>query len=135
LSEETNIHRTLFDVCVVGSGAAGGVLAARLAAKGLRVIVVEGGPRVDTRTAFNTHALPFHFKDRKMPVMVPGVAGFDDQRTRGVGGKTLLWNAVAWRLGPRDFKGYTRKGAGADGPIDDEDMAPYYDLIVRDIGD
>ena len=131
---QTNVHNTIFDVCVVGSGAAGGVLSARLAARGLRVIVVEGGPRVDTTTAFNTHALPFHFKDRRMPVMVPGVAAFENHRTCGVGGKTLLWNAVSWRLSQRDFKGRTREGAGADWPIDYPDLAPYYEAIEREIG-
>ena len=113
-----NVNTTVFDVCVVGSGAAGGTLSSRLARQGLNVIVLEGGPRIDTHRAFNTHAMPYEFPNRKMPVMVPGVAGFEDERTRGVGGKTLLWNAVAWRQGPRDFKGYSLEGAGADWPIE-----------------
>jgi choline dehydrogenase-like flavoprotein len=124
----------VYDVCIVGSGAAGGTLSARLARGGLDVIVVEGGPKVDTRTAFNTHAMPYDFRDRKVPVMAPGVAGFEDERTRGVGGKTLLWNAVAWRLSPRDFKGYTFEGAGVDWPIEYLDLAPYYDQIEREVG-
>ena len=131
---QINIHKTVFDVCVVGSGAAGGVLSSRLAARGLNVIVVEGGPKVDTRAAFPTHSMPFDFKNRKMPVMMPGVAGFEDERTRGVGGKTLLWNAVSWRLSHRDFKGYTLEGAGEDWPLDYSDLAPYYDQIEREIG-
>ena len=121
---QINIHKTVFDVCVVGSGAAGGVLSSRLAARGLNVIVVEGGPKVDTRAAFPTHSMPFDFKNRKMPVMMPGVAGFEDERTRGVGGKTLLWNAVSWRLSHRDFKGYTLEDAGEDWPLDYSDLAP-----------
>ena len=112
-----NLDKTTFDVCVVGSGAAGGTLSARLARAGLDVIVVEGGPKIDTRTAFNTHAMPYEFRNRKVPIMSPGTEGFEDQRTRGVGGKTLLWNAVAWRMGARDFKGYSLEGAGADWPI------------------
>jgi len=131
---QINIHKTVFDVCVVGSGAAGGVLSSRLAARGLNVIVVEGGPKVDTRAAFPTHSMPFDFKNRKMPVMMPGVAGFEDERTRGVGGKTLLWNAVSWRLSHRDFKGYTLEEAGEDWPLDYSDLAPYYDQIEREIG-
>src|SRR5437870_4771779 len=94
-----------YDVCVVGSGAAGGTLSASLARKGVDVIVVEGGPKVDTHTAFNTHAMPFQFVNRSIPTMRPGVPGFDSERSRGVGGKSLLWNAVSWRLSQRDFKG------------------------------
>lgn len=128
------VNSTLFDVCVVGSGAAGGTLSSRLARRGLNVVVVEGGPRIDTSRAFNTHAMPYDFTSRRMPVMVPGVAGFEDERTRGVGGKTLLWNAVAWRQGHRDFKGRSLEGAGMDWPIDYSDLAPYYDQLEEEVG-
>src|SRR5205085_5895791 len=49
----------VYDVIIVGSGAAGGTLSAHLAQKGADVAVVEGGPPVNTRTDFNTHAMPF----------------------------------------------------------------------------
>jgi choline dehydrogenase-like flavoprotein len=51
-----------------------------------------------------------------------------------VGGKTMLWNAVALRFSPRDFKGKTYEGAGDDWPIDYKELAPYYDAIEREIG-
>jgi choline dehydrogenase-like flavoprotein len=123
-----------FDVVIVGSGASGGTLAAHLARQGARVAIVEGGPRIDTRTDFNTHAMPFDFPARHIPIMRPGKAGFEDERSRGVGGKTMLWNAVALRFGPRDFKGRTREGAGEDWPIDYADLAPYYEAIEREVG-
>jgi len=66
-----NVNQTIFDVCVVGSGACGGTLSSRLARAGLNVIVLEGGPKIDTNRAFNTHALPYEFKDRKIPIMAP----------------------------------------------------------------
>lgn len=131
---ELNIYKTVFDMCVVGSGAAGGTLAARLAAKGLRVIVVEGGPRINTGTDLNTHALPYDFRNRKVPLTAPATTALKDERARGVGGKTLLWNGVALRFSHRDFKGHSLEGAGVDWPLDYEGLAPYYDQIEREIG-
>ena len=126
--------KRLYDVLVVGSGASGGTLAAHLARQGVDVAVIEGGPKLDSRTAFNTHAMPFDFADRHIPVMRPGVAGFESERSRGLGGKSLTWNAVAWRLSHRDFKGRSIDGAGEDWPIDYSDLAPYYDRIEREVG-
>src|SRR5271170_2021422 len=123
-----------YDVCIVGSGAGGGTLSAHLARRGVDVVVVEGGPKVNTRTAFNTHAMPYQFENRHIPTMKPGVPGFDSERSRGVGGKTMLWNAVAWRLSHRDFKGRSFDGAGADWPIDYPDMKPWYDAIENEVG-
>jgi choline dehydrogenase-like flavoprotein len=80
----------IYDVCIAGSGAAGGTLASHLARRGVDVIVIEGGPKINTRTAFNTHAMPFDFPNRHIPTMRPGVEGFNSERSRGVRGKTML---------------------------------------------
>jgi choline dehydrogenase-like flavoprotein len=124
----------IYDVVIVGSGAAGGTLASHLARRGVDVCIVEGGPKVNTRTDFNTHAMPYEFANRHIPTMKLGKQGFDSERSRGVGGKTMLWNAVALRYSHRDFKGKSIDGGGADWPIDYSDLAPYYDRIEREVG-
>lgn len=123
-----------YDVVVVGSGAAGGVLASRLARLGARVAILEGGPKIDSREAFHTHTMPYEFKLRRVPITREGDLGFSGERVRAVGGKTLLWNAVALRLSQRDLEGYTREGVGADWPISYGDLEPYYTQIEASVG-
>ncbi len=75
-----------FDVVIVGSGASGGTLASHLARRGVRVAIVEGGPRVNTRTDFNTHAMPFDFPNRQIPTML--VRGVFPASVASAGGAT-----------------------------------------------
>ena len=128
------MQQKIYDVVVIGSGAGGGTLSSRLANLGADVLVLEGGPQVNTRTDFNTHAMPFEFQNRHIPTMRPGKPGFDGERSRGLGGKTMLWNAVALRLSQRDFKGRQHDGLGEDWPLDYADMKPYYDRVEREVG-
>ena len=124
----------LYDVVVIGSGAGGGTLSARLATLGADVLVLEGGPKINTLTDFNTHALPYEFTYRHVPLMSPGKPGFDGERSRGLGGKTQLWNAVSLRFSQRDFKGRDHDGGGENWPFDYAEIAPYYDRIEREVG-
>lgn len=128
------MSQQVFDVVVVGAGASGGTLAAYLARLGAKVALMEGGPKINTRTDFNTHGMPFQFPNRHIPTMKPGKQGFDSERSRGIGGKSLTWNAVAWRFSQRDFKGRTDDGAGENWPLDYKDLAPYYDRIEEEVG-
>ena len=124
----------IYDVVVIGSGAGGGTLSARVAELGADVLVLEGGPKLNTRTDFNTHALPYEFPFRHIPTMKPGKPGMDGERSRGLGGKTQLWNAVSLRFSQRDFKGRQHDGRGEDWPFGYDDISPYYDRIEREVG-
>jgi len=55
-------------------------------------------------------------------------------RARVLGGKTLIWGRMAWRLSDYDFKAKTHDGFGEDWPISYADLSPYYDKVDRLLG-
>jgi len=75
-----DIHKTVFDVIVVGSGASGGWAAKRLAEAGLKVALVEAG-RAHTDDDYREHRAPFELKFRNK------VGAFLEQ-TRPLQGRT-----------------------------------------------
>ena len=99
------LARALMDaeVCVVGAGAAGGIMAPELAPRGVEVAVLESGPRHDfaqrgstcggTSGARTRGAAGSRDQDRHT---VGGrlAYGLEGRRARGVGGSTLHWGAI-----------------------------------------
>ncbi|NQF16990.1 GMC family oxidoreductase [Brevibacillus sp. HB1.3] len=124
------------DVCIVGAGAAGGVLAYELAKAGLRVVILEAGPFWDPQHDFASDELSMRrlaWQETRL------VAGKDPLRLghnnsgRGIGGGTVHFTGVFLRFHESDFKTKTVDGVGEDWPITYQDLAPYYDKIEREI--
>jgi choline dehydrogenase-like flavoprotein len=138
-----------FDVCVIGSGPAGGVLSKELAEAGAKVALVEAG-RVMNPQDFHTHAWPYELpyrgkKDGPQPAAAysPEVRGSiryqdsDDigiDRIRAVGGRSIHWNAVCLRFAERDFRERSLEGIEEDWPLSYQELAPYYSHVERMIG-
>jgi len=148
-----------YDVCIIGSGAGGGMAAKILTEGGLTVVMLEAGPQVYPEKDFKMLAWPYEFPHRgagaggraranfgeflapngawqiegEPYTSAPG-SHFEWFRSRIVGGRTNHWGRIALRFAPIDFKSYTRDGLGDDWPITYEDLAPYYDKTEAYIG-
>ncbi|WP_139491930.1 GMC family oxidoreductase [Brevibacillus dissolubilis] len=124
------------DVCIVGAGAAGGVLAYELAKAGLDVVVIEAGPFWNPQTDFASDEISMHSLAWQATRLVDGKNPLKmghNNSGRGVGGGSVHWTGVCLRFHEDDFMIKTVDGVGEDWPIRYEDLAPYYDKIERDI--
>ncbi len=145
-----------YDVCIVGSGAGGGMAAYMLTRAGARVLLLEaGGPWDNTRDSAMlkwAHESPRRgssIKDRPFGEFDACIGGwnvegepftrapgtrFDWWRARMVGGRTNHWGRISLRFGPHDFKGKDRDGLGENWPISYDDLKPWYDEVDRLVG-
>jgi len=131
------------DVCIVGAGLAGGLLAWALGRRGLRVVVLEAGPRYDPadrmtamRRVFDGGEPPWAVLPERDRVVTAGPIAYplNEFRVKGVGGTTLHWSALCLRLQPSDFRLRSQHGLGVDWPIGYEDLEPYYGKAEQEMG-
>jgi choline dehydrogenase-like flavoprotein len=149
----------MYDVCVIGSGAGGGMAAKILTEGGLTVALLEAGGPVNPEKDFKMFMWPYESAHRGVGVGGKAAANFGEFlapngawkiegepytsaeganfqwfRSRIVGGRTNHWGRIALRFAPVDFKSKTRDGIGEDWPITYEELAPYYDKVESYIG-
>ncbi|HXA83136.1 MAG TPA: GMC family oxidoreductase [Methylomirabilota bacterium] len=138
------------DFVIVGSGAAGGVLAKELSTNGFRVVVLEQGEYLrekdfthDETKIFiqslltnkvNTHPVTFRKSAdetaRKQQAVLYGSC---------VGGSSVHFTANFWRFHEIDFKEHGKVGDipganFADWPISYADLEPYYTKVEWEVG-
>jgi choline dehydrogenase-like flavoprotein len=157
---ELNPRKTVYDVCIIGSGAGGGTAARVLTEGGLNVAMLEAGPQLNPERDYKEHVWPYELPHRGADIggksrhelnneflapngfwdiegepytTAPG-SSFRWFRSRIEGGRTNHWGRIALRFGPADFRARSTDGMGDDWPITYEQIAPYYDKVETFIG-
>ena len=126
------------DAVVIGTGAGGAPLLAKLAKAGLRVVAFEAGRWFDAPAEqFPTDELAagdiYWGGERLSGGDTPQVHGGNTSGT-GVGGSTLHWGAFCPRADERDLKLKTDSGEGVDWPLSYRDLVPFYEELEEFLG-
>jgi choline dehydrogenase-like flavoprotein len=141
--------REPFDVCVIGTGAGGGVMLQELTRAGFSVVALERGPQLEASQFMSDDELAFVIRDEvfsphQIETWRPdeatlAVRGHYNMIAHCVGGTLTHWAAWSWRFRPDEFKVLSSEGplAGAslaDWPVDYDEMEPWYQRAEWEFG-
>ncbi len=134
------------DVLIIGAGAGGGVAALHLVNNGCRVVALEQGHWQD-RTQYPGANWDWELAAGKQWSPLPNVrrndadypvdisaSDMDILNFNGVGGGTVLYNAIWPRLLPENFRSRSALGIADDWPLDYRELQPWYEETDRQVG-
>jgi choline dehydrogenase-like flavoprotein len=131
---------------IVGSGAGGGTLAHELCRLGKRVVCLEAGPRLSAEDFKNDELFAFMqltWRDPRTSSGTWSVARSSPTlpvyTVKAVGGTTIHWGALAFRLQPHELRARERYGrvdgaALTDWPVSHAELAPWWGRAERRMG-
>lgn len=152
-----NIEDTEWDAAIVGAGVAGALVAWKLAARGLKVLVLEAGPEAADRTRFvgqfarardKIPSSPYAHDSGSAQAPIPretdkdngghyiqtGPDDFKSTYLRLGGGSTWHWLGNVPRLIPNDFRMRSVFGVASDWPISYDELEGYYTQAEAQLG-
>lgn len=125
-----------FDVCIVGSGAAGSVAADLLVSVGARVLVLEQGPYLPRDASYDQVVMDAEMALGRTESGTWSLIGYP-WTTCNVGGGTVFYGAASFRYREADFRArelMPEADLEIDWPFDYGTLRPHYEAVERRIG-
>lgn len=127
----------IVDAVIIGTGASGAAILARLATAGLKVVALEAGKHFDVPREFATdereQSKIFWLDERLSAGETPTMFGSNNSGC-GVGGTMLHFTAYTPRAQADDFRLRTEFGVAVDWDLDFAELEPYYAEVEEFIG-
>ncbi len=125
------------DAVVIGTGAGGAPLLAKLVAAGLHVVALEAGEWFEApaeQFATDEAAANIYWTGENLTTGETAQVLGANTSGMGVGGSMLHWGAFCPRPDPRDLQLFSETGKGIDWPVRYRDLLPYYEEIEAFLG-
>ncbi len=126
------------DAVIIGTGAGGSPLLAKLAAAGLKVVALEAGHWFESPAeefpADELGAGKIYWPGESLSMGDTAQVLGGNTSGSGVGGSMLHWGAFCPRPDARDFHLRTETGKGTDWPLEYKELLPYYEEIETFLG-
>ena len=121
------------DAVVIGTGAGGAPILARLAQAGLAVVALEAGRNWEPteHTPDEIDAGSLYWTDERLSGGTEPEAFGGNNSGIGVGGSTLHWGAFCPRPDERDLRLASDQGVGVDWPLTQAELLPYIEEVER----
>ncbi len=129
-------NRVDVDVCVVGSGASGSIVAAKLMSEGLRIALIEQGRPITPSTDYDDLLMGSEMAFARTDGGAWGQIGYP-WTTCSVGGGTAFYGAASYRLRAVDFEPDAHLqvgGLSGRWPFGYDGLRSYYDEIESALG-
>lgn len=123
------IDDQIYDLIIVGTGAGGGTLAAKLAPTGKKILILERGDFMPLEEQNRSNVDIFKRERYHAPEQWYDIAGepFSPQMNYAIGGNTKIYGAVLTRFREQDFETVNHQsGISPEWGVKYADFEPYY---------
>lgn len=123
------------DICIIGGGFTGGLIAEKMADHCDKIIMLErGGDYIHPADQIPPRETPRESSGGQPFITCTGNRRYRYDMRFGIGGSLVTWGGISFRLHANDFRMKSRYGVADDWPISYDDIESFYCDIEDEVG-